>query len=525
MLRAHTGAAVRAAEQPLLDAGAGPALMHTAAHGLRTAVVRVLRERGAPVYGSRVLVLAGAGNNGGDALYAAAGLARLGARTTAVLTSARTHPDALAAFRAAGGRVVELATGAADPGPVDAFVNEAARADVVIDGILGTGSTGAAREPAATVLRSMAGLLRDRHRAGRPVPSVVACDLPSGVDAGTGEVHEPVLPADRTVTFGAAKTGLFVAPGALAAGAVTTIDLGIGTHLGDPDVLRLTPADLAALLPRPAAADHKYARGVAGIVAGSAQYPGAALLAVAAASACGPGMVRYLGPGPVAALIQARNPEAVCADLPVAGHHVQAWLAGPGIDGDATQQRRARDVIDAGLPAVIDAAALDLLGRADAPRPHLVLTPHAGELAALLTRLGQPTRRADVERATLAAARRAVQLTGATVLLKGPVTLVASPTGTVFAQGDGTPSLATAGSGDTLAGILAALLAMVAEREGWGLPGVAAADRWALAAAVGAALHGRLGRVGPDAPLNAGQLAARIPDVWAGIVRRGGTGP
>jgi ADP-dependent NAD(P)H-hydrate dehydratase / NAD(P)H-hydrate epimerase len=509
MLRAHTAAAIRAAEQPLLDAGHGPALMQRAAHGLAQGVVGVLRGRGLRVYGSRVVILAGAGNNGGDALYAGAALAARGARTTALLTSARTHPEALAAFRRAGGRVAELAD-------THEFLAEAALADVLVDGILGTGGRGGLREPVAGVVAHLRRAVADGDG-----PAVVACDLPSGVDATTGEVHEPVLRADLTVTFGAAKTGLFTAPGEQLCGAVQVVDIGIGQLLGEPDVYRLEATDLAALLPVPAAADHKYTRGVAGIVAGSANYPGAALLAVAAASACGPGMVRYLGPGSVAAALHLRNPEVVCSTGPVADARVQAWLAGPGIDGSSSQLARAHDAIHAGQPVAVDAGALPLV--ADTVRsggkmqPSTVLTPHAGELATLLTQCGQAITREQVEAQPLAAARTAAALTGATVLVKGPTTVVASPTGTVFSQADGTPSLATAGSGDTLAGILVAVLAMVAGRPAWGIPELAPEDKWATAAALAAALHGRLGRTNPGGPLNAGELAARIPAVWASL--------
>ncbi|MGO4383338.1 bifunctional ADP-dependent NAD(P)H-hydrate dehydratase/NAD(P)H-hydrate epimerase [Specibacter sp. RAF43] len=533
MLRAYTADAIRTAEQPLLDAGRGPELMRRAAHGLALGVRSVLRARGRRVYGARVVLLIGSGNNGGDALYAGATLAAAGARTTALLTSARTHPGALAAFTKAGGRL-EWAPGAPGqaPGPAPApaaaaspswpFLSEIRRADVLVDGLLGTGGRGGLRGPAAGVVAQLSHLV-----AGGNGPAVVACDLPSGVDATTGEVTGPVLAAELTVTFGAAKTGLLAAPGEQLCGVVTVVDIGIGELLGEPDVFRLDGADLAALLPRVAAGDQKYTRGVAGIVAGSAQYPGAALLAVAAASACGPGMVRYLGPAPVAAALAVRNPEAVSSTDSPEDVRVQAWLAGPGIDGDAAQRERAAQALDSGLPTVLDAGALDLLappqgreqqGREQPlPRPHVILTPHAGELSALFARFGVERSRAAIEAAPLAAARQAAGLTGATVLLKGPTTVVAAPNGTVFTQSDGAASLATAGSGDTLGGMLAALLAMTAERDGWGLPGLAADARWAQVAALAAALHGRLATAGPGAPLNAGMLAARIPPTWAGL--------
>ncbi|NVM96480.1 bifunctional ADP-dependent NAD(P)H-hydrate dehydratase/NAD(P)H-hydrate epimerase [Arthrobacter wenxiniae] len=511
MLRAYTAAAVRAAEQPLLDAGRGPELMQRAAYGLAMGVVAVLRRRGRGVYGSQVALLIGSGNNGGDALFAGAWLAARGARTTALLTSARTHSGALAAFTKAGGRA-QLA-----PADSDAFCVAAGFSDVIVDGLLGTGGRGGLREPAAGVVarlcKIMSGATEGRGAGAGSRPAVVACDLPSGVDASTGEVRGPVLAAALTVTFGAAKTGLLAAPGAQLCGEVAVVGLGIADGLGEPDVLRLEAADLAAMLPRPEAADHKYTRGVAGIVAGSARYPGAALLAVAAASACGPGMVRYLGPPAVAAALHVRSPEAVCSGDAPEAVRVQAWLAGPGINGDAEQQGRARQALASGLPTAVDAGALDLVSTAgDREQSRLVLTPHAGELAALLTRLGTETGRAEVEAAPLAAAREAAALTGATVLLKGPTTFVVSPGGATYAQGDGTPSLATAGSGDTLGGILVALLAMARGRPPEA--GTDPRDTLAATAAMAAVLHGRLGQDGAGAPLNAGMLAGRIPAAW-----------
>ncbi|POH74114.1 NAD(P)H-hydrate dehydratase [Arthrobacter glacialis] len=500
MLQAYSAAAVRAAEQPLLSAGRGPELMRTAAHGLAMGVVSVLRSRGKGIYGANVVLLVGSGNNGGDALYAGAHLAARGARTTALLTSARTHPEALAAFGKSGGRCLVLG---ADGAPVS-FMDEARQSDVVIDGLLGTGGSGGLREPVAGVVALLAEFAGDG-------PAVVACDLPSGVDATTGEVHGPVLPADLTVTFGAHKTGLLSAPGEQSAGTVALVDLGIGQQLGPPELSRLEAGDLAAFLPQPSAAAHKYTRGVAGVIAGSVQYPGAGLLAVAAASACGPGMVRYLGPEQVAAAIHVRNPEVVCSQNSPDEVRVQAWLAGPGIDGDQAQLDRAAAAIASGLPTVVDAAALALVQPATqaATNEHLILTPHAGELSALLARCGVLVSRAQIEASPLAAARQAAALLGAVVLLKGPTTIVAAPNGAVFTQANGTARLATAGSGDTLAGILAALLAMSA-----------GPIDLARTAALAAALHGQLAQTDVEQPINAGLLAARIPAVWAALSQK-----
>lgn len=537
MLRAYTAAAIRAAEQPFLAAGRGPELMRTAAHGLAMGVAETLRSRGRGVYGARAVLLIGPGNNGGDALYAGAWLASHGTRTTALLTSDRTHPEALAAFTKAGGRCLSLAPGAAAAGSEPAwppgagaaatFLAEAKLSDVVIDGLLGTGGRGRLREPVAGIVAALEAL------GGGTRPAVVACDLPSGVDATTGEVHGPVLRADLTVTFGALKTALLTSPAEQLCGEVRCIDLGIVDFLDAPDVLRLEPEDVAALLPRPRATDHKYTRGVAGIIAGSVHYPGAGLLAVAAASACGPGMVRYLGPEQVAGAVAVRNPEVVCSGEFPETVRVQAWLAGPGIDGDSQQRRRAQAALASGLSTVVDAAALPLVTAFTGDENAcLVLTPHAGELAALFLRHGLDLDRDMISAAPLAAARRAAALFGAVVLLKGATTVVATPDGCAYTQANGSPALATAGSGDTLAGILVALLAMAAEspaaggaaamggggveRAGTGAStGSLTPEDLARTAALAAALHGELSRQDRGSPLSAGALAQRIAPVWA----------
>lgn len=520
MLTAHSAAAVRAAEQPLLEAGLGPALMHAASHGLAMGAADMLRRRGG-IYGARAVLLVGAGNNGADALYAGAWLASRGVRTTALLTGSRTHPEALAAFVKAGGRCLALADQAGQ------FMAEARAADVVVDGLLGTGGRGGLREPESFIAAELNAL------EGPERPAVVACDLPSGVDPTTGEVHGPVLRADLTVTFGAHKTGLLSAPAEQLCGEVRLVDLGLSSRLGSPDVHRLERVDIAALLPQPSGRDHKYTRGVAGLIAGSGQYPGAGILAAAAASACGPGMVRLLGPDAVRTALHLRNPEVVCSEGSPRDVKVQSWVVGPGIDGDDAQLRRAAEAIGSGIPTVVDAGALALVSPvggtvvapADGVAGHggnaaLILTPHAGELAALLGRHGMTMERPAIEASPLAAARAAADLFGAVVLLKGATTVVAAPGGPTYTQSNGTARLATAGSGDTLAGMLGALLAMVnataqAAAAGATIAAALTTGELARTAALAAALHGELSRNDGGGPLNAGQLAQRIPRVWA----------
>ena len=503
MISAYTGTDVRAAEEPLLARGEGPALMQRAAHGLYSEAVRCLRGAGRRVYGADVVILAGAGNNGGDALYAGARLASRGARVTAVLVADRAHPDGLAELRRRGGAVLDR--------PAAGAAARCAAADLVIDGLLGTGGKGGLRTAAAEIAASLS-----PARETGTGPIILAVDLPSGIDADTGAAVGPHVRADATVTFGAWKTGLMAGPGAAAAGRVECVDIGLGPFLPAPSLYRLEAADIAARLYRPRPEDHKYSRGVLGVAAGSATYPGAAILAVGAALATGVGMVRYLGPAEVGRTVNITHPEAVCSDAQVADTHVQAWAAGPGAGADAEQRRRAEAAMAAGIPAVIDADALS------AVRPGLdrriVLTPHAGELARLLTALDHPVDRAEVEADPLSHARRAAGLTGATVLLKGWATLCTDPDGPAYSQAEGTPQLAAAGSGDTLSGILGALLATDHTPQDARGPG-----HYARLAAAAAGLHGLAGRLqAAGGPVEPSQLPAAIRTVVGGLGARTG---
>src|SRR5215472_2110796 len=293
MRRAHAVADVRSAEHALMATVPDGTLMQRAAAGLAAACVRLLGR----VYGSRVIVLSGTGDNGGDALYAGARLAGRGAGVTAVQLGAQLHDGGCGALLAAGGRLVAAA---------DQLVPSAiADADLIIDGILGIGGKGGLREPAAT----LAGLVA---RASADGAIVVATDLPSGVDADTGVVAGAAIRADVTVTFGTVKPGLLIDPGASYAGTVELIDIGLGPHLmSRPAVEALQSADVAALLPRPSAESDKYRRGVVGVLAGSQRYTGAAVLSVGGAIRGGAGLVRLVSAKPAADVVRQHWPEAV----------------------------------------------------------------------------------------------------------------------------------------------------------------------------------------------------------------------
>lgn len=521
MIAAWNAAAVRAAEAPLLEAG--EPLMERASFALALHVLEDVRARRRHVRGARVVLLVGAGNNGGDALHAGAVLARRGLRVEAVLASDRAHPGGLAALRTAGGVVVDLA-GA--PERLGHAASEAAGADVVVDGLVGIGASGPLRGLPADLVTALTDLAPASAGPGEGArrPWVVAVDLPSGIGADDGTLPGPVLPADRTVTFGAVKPGLVLPPAARAVGELTVVDIGLELT-GTPAVRRLGPADVGSAWPVPGPADHKYTRGVVGLVAGTAAYPGAAVLAASAAVRAGAGMVRYRGPDAVGRSVVAVRPEVV-----VGPGRVQSWVVGPGVPSGPDRPAGADDGQHerggAGLaaargdlagmgdpaPAVVDAGGLALLG--DRCPPWFVLTPHGGELTTLLRAHGEDVRRRDVEAAPLRWARRAHELTGATVLLKGGVTVVAGPS-VAYAQADAPGWLATAGAGDVLAGLLGAMLAArstdVVER-----PGLAAEI-----AAAAALVHGRAAhRANPGGPVSALDVAEAIPATVAQLVAR-----
>ncbi|MFF7042769.1 NAD(P)H-hydrate dehydratase [Streptomyces massasporeus] len=475
MRTAYSVETVRNAERELMARLPEGALMQRAAAGLAAACADLLGR----VYGSRVVLLVGSGDNGGDALYAGTRLARRGAGVTAVLLAPeRTHAAGLAALRRAGGRV-------AGAGDGEALVEGA---DLVVDGIVGIGGKGGLRPDAVPLAAA----------AGRSRGAVVAVDLPSGVDADTGEVHGHAVRADLTVTFGTHKPGLLIDPAREYAGSVRLVDIGLELPV-EPELEALQHEDVARLLPVPGVESDKYRRGVVGIAAGSARYPGAAVLAVSGALRGGAGAVRYVGPAGDAVI--ARFPETLVSDRgPKHAGRVQAWVVGPGAGDDAAT---VAEVLAADVPVLIDADGLRL---ADAEvvrgrRAPTLMTPHAGEAAALLG-----VERGEVEGGRLAAVRELARRYGATVLLKGSTTLVAdSGGGAVRVNPTGTGWLATAGSGDVLSGLGGSLLAA----------GLSAVD----AGSVGAYLHGLAGRLAADgAPVGAHDVADAVPGAWRNVL-------
>ena len=458
MRRAHTVEEVRAAEGALMARLPEGTLMQRAAHGLAGAVADWLGS----TYGRRVVLLVGSGDNGGDALYAGALLARRGAGVEAWLLGRSAHEGGLAALAAAGGRA-----------GAPRVLRE--RPDVVVDGIVGIGGRPGLSDAAAAALALLEG-----------VP-VVAVDTPSGVDVDSGETPEPHVRADLTVTFGTHKTCHLVDPAAQACGAVQLVDIGL--DLPESPVESLQPADVGRLLRVPGPDDHKYTRGVVGVRAGSATYPGAGLLSVAGASCGLAGMVRYVGDSAVADRVREQHPEVVGAG------RVQAWVVGSG--GGATAGDELAAALADEVPTVVDADALQHLEEVldGETRADLVLTPHAGELAALLG-----VERGEVEARQLHHARLAAERFGCVVALKGRHTLVTRPDGRTRVTTTGTPWLGTAGAGDVLGGVIGAVLAT-------GL------DPWD-AAGVGSWLHGAAATLVSDGgPIVAGQVAGGVAAV------------
>lgn len=432
-----------------IEARAQGDLMAHAAFAIASRAADLLVDLHGRVYGSRVLLLVGPGSNGGDALFAGAHLAKRGAQVQAWLTHDRFHEEGMRTFLAVGGRrIAEI--------PTDA--------DLVIDGIVGMGSRGALQSVPA---------LADSF--------VLSIDLPSGVDPDTGQIHGPHLDADLTLATGAYKAAHFIDPAHEACGVVELIDLELPFDPADAVLCESWQRDDVARLLNSIAIDSttvdKYRRGVLGLCAGSQTYPGAGALCVEGALGAGVGMIRSYS-GAIDGY-----PEVVTTD-----GQVQAVVIGPGV----TEFGLAIELLAREVPAVVDAGAIAHCPQA---RPRTVLTPHAGELARYLE-----VDRQWIEEHRLAAVVRAAQQSQMIVLLKGSTTLIASPDGRVAINPTGTAALATAGSGDVLAGIVGALLARGAEPFD--------------AAVAGAWIHGVAGSF---AEVGASAIAAMVPAAISSI--------
>lgn len=454
------------------------------------------------------LVVCGPGNNGGDGL-AAARLLHLAGHPTACLVSvasaADLSPDAALNLTAAEKAGVNLRVGSVP----DYLWDET---ELVVDCLLGTGAKGEIRGR----LAEWAGRINAAGARGVPV---LAVDVPSGVDASTGSIAADAVAADVTITFHAAKSGLVCPPGSEAAGEVVVWDIGLPAFLEpEPDLWVVTADDVN--VPGRRVDDHKYRAGFVAVLAGSKVYPGAAWLAAQAAYRTGAGYVRLLMAAGAADGVRGRLVEAVLQEIGsgdclddatsvlavLADERVGAVVVGPGLGRDpATMAAVKRVILESAVPTVLDADGLVAFSGEAArlkERTGLVLTPHVGELAGLLA---APV--AELAVSALVAARRAAEVTGQVVLLKGSSTVVAAPSGQVRVVAQGPPQLASAGTGDVLSGVIGALLSKGLEPF--------------EAAYAGAWIHAEAGRLGAETDpqgVLAGDLVELLPEAIAGRI-------
>lgn len=470
----------------------GEALMDRAGTGLAE-IIRFLARTAGYAEGP-VLLLAGRGNNGGDAFVAARVLKEMGFRVetwlageaSAVTGDALTH---LSRMKSAGITLYELPTMA----EWDNLDGLPIQAGIVVDGILGTGTRGPARGPAAGAIRAL-NAFGERNL-------VVAIDIPSGLNSDTGKAEGDAVVADVTVTMGLPKRGLVEPCGVDYVGTVEVVNIGIPDELVAPiegELELITPYDLVGLLPRRARSSHKGTFGHVLIVGGAPGYAGAAAMAARAATRSGAGLVSVLAPPEVAPVIASVVPEAMVhasqgatatgtlpADAAVRWARklsdFDAVLVGPGLTMGEDSRRLVESVLHASrVPVVVDADGLSVLsGRVGTLKGlscPVVLTPHPGEMARLR---GKGITAADIQSDRFGTARAMADETGAVIVLKGAGTVVAQRGRPLAVNMTGNPGMATGGMGDVLGGLMAGLLAQ----------GILPCD----AARMAVYLHGRAG--------------------------------
>jgi hydroxyethylthiazole kinase-like uncharacterized protein yjeF len=471
------------------------------------AVARAASQLAGGAYGRRALVICGKGNNGGDGLVAARHLSRWGMGVDVLLLT-----DPVSFGEPVSWKLQDLArSGIAPHAYSPARLGRAlARADVAIDAIFGTGFRG---EPEGDHLEAI------RTLNESPAP-LVAVDVPSGVEGDTGAVRGVAVLADVTVTFGAPKVGDVLLPGGSHAGWLEIADIGFPADLLRSDLTLTEPSDVGAWIPLRAADAHKRSTGVVLIVGGSIRMTGAPLLVAEGALRAGAGLVTVAVPEPILPAVQAGSLEPTFLGLPATDSgsiSEEAWeviapelerfdavAVGPGMSTEPEAAALARRlVVESDIPVVVDADALNAFeGRASelaGRRNPGVITPHEGEFARLF---GMPTSEVLEDRVGLA--RKAAAETAGSVLLKGPLTVVAHPEGQVRVNPTGGPSLATGGTGDVLAGAVAALLAR----------GVAPVD----AASAAAYVHGLAGEMAASSTgegTTASDVASLLPEAIA----------
>jgi NAD(P)H-hydrate epimerase len=445
-----------------------------------------------------VLAFAGPGNNGGDAWVVAAALAQSGARVRVHAPLPAATPDARTE-RELAEPFVEVIGSEED----FSFQGEG----VVVDGLLGTGASGAPRGPIATALSA----LRSASERGA---RIVAIDIPTGVDATTGETTKPVR-ADLTVTFGTLKRGHLLARGTC--GRILVVDIGLGRFAwGEDDAPRIVSGTwVASKIPDIPPESHKGTRRKIAIVGGGAGMSGAAVLAARAAWRSGVGMVKLVVDDESLTAVREAEPQSLTAPWPISGDAARSEISkwadcvaiGPGLGGG----RRAREIVEVVLqeftgPVVIDADALNAfnadvnaLARLIQGR-HAILTPHPAEFGRLAGVAVD-----DVLKRRFDIAGSVARHTGAVVLLKGQPTVITGPAGERLVAASGTPLLAAAGSGDMLTGMVATLLAQTGDAM--------------TAAACAAYVHGRAARLAQRGRgvrgLSLDDVMAILPRAWS----------
>jgi ADP-dependent NAD(P)H-hydrate dehydratase / NAD(P)H-hydrate epimerase len=486
-----------AADRATIDGGTPD---HVLMERAGRAVVRTVVEAAGGRYGRRVAVVCGKGNNGGDGFVAARVALREGLGVTCWLVGEGNVRGA-AAYH-----LEEMRRSGIDLRPFKPRALDGA--DVIVDAIFGTGFRGSAEGEAADAIAAINAV----------TVAVVAVDIPSGVDGATGAVNGPAVRADATVAMAAEKIGTAMPPGASLAGTTSVADIGIDVPASR---LRISePADVAALLPRRQPDAHKRSGGSVAILGGSAGMSGAVVLAARAAVRTGAGYATAGVTSTVEPVVSVAVPEVltlIASDDEVLGpesvdrfnpvlDRADVLAVGPGLGTGPSQTELVTRVLEeVDLPVVLDADALNVLAlRADpltARTAPAVITPHPGELSRLL---GTTTN--DIQSDRLAHARGAADRFNCIVVLKGFRSLIAQPGGEVIVNPTGGPELATAGTGDVLTGVIAALAAA----------GLSTFD----AAWSGAFVHGLAGSIAAEERGVSGVLAGDVAEGLPGAIER-----
>lgn len=450
-MKAVTTEQIRQLDQRTIAAGtSGEELMERAGLAVARSAIEFLKRRDARA----VLLFAGKGNNGGDAIVAARHLAAAGCHPTLVLLCRRQElqGDPLAHFQKLVGEihVLELPT-------LDQLSDVVAETEpaVVVDGLLGTGLKGEVREPYATAIKVINGLRRP----------VVAIDIPSGLDSDTGEAHGVCVRADVTVTMGLPKIGLMKPAAADFVGRIEVADIGFPRKFVDEiqtEVELLTASDVAPLLPHRQRSAHKGDFGHLLVIAGSEGYTGAPILTAHAAARAGAGLVTLAMPRNIYSVVAGHCPPEIIP-RPFDGipdtTGFDAVAIGPGMGQQPEIQKIVWKVVSScSVPMAVDADALNTVAQATTAlkklqRP-LVLTPHPGEMARLVRQTAK-----EVQAHRWEVARSFAQEYGVTLVLKGAGTVITDKSGKLWINSTGNPGMAKGGMGDALTGIIGSFLA------------------------------------------------------------------